>query len=30
MTDSKFAGLAEFRCIGTFRRGRVVAVAGEG
>ena len=29
MTDSKFAGLAEFRCIGPFRGGRVVAVAGD-
>ncbi len=29
MTDSKFAGLTEFRCIGPFRGGRVVAVAGD-
>ena len=29
MTDSKFAGIAEFRCIGPFRGGRVVAVAGD-
>ena len=29
MTDSKFAGLSEFRCIGPFRGGRVVAVAGD-
>ncbi len=29
MTDSKLAGLAEFRCIGPFRGGRVVAVAGD-
>ncbi len=29
MTDSKFAGLAEFRCIGPFRGGRVVAVGGD-
>ncbi|MCY3832478.1 MAG: glycosyl hydrolase [Chloroflexi bacterium] len=29
MTDSTFAGLAEFRCIGPFRGGRVVAVAGD-
>ncbi len=29
MTDSKFAGLAEFRCIGPFRGGRVVAVSGD-
>ncbi|MCY3979440.1 MAG: glycosyl hydrolase [Chloroflexi bacterium] len=29
MTDSKFVGLAEFRCIGPFRGGRVVAVAGD-
>ena len=29
MTDFKFAGLAEFRCIGPFRGGRVVAVAGD-
>ena len=29
MTDSKFAGLAKFRCIGPFRGGRVVAVAGD-
>ena len=29
MTDSNFAGLAEFRCIGPFRGGRVVAVAGD-
>ena len=29
MTQSKFAGLSEFRCIGPFRGGRVVAVAGD-
>ncbi len=29
MTDPKFAGLTEFRCIGPFRGGRVVAVAGD-
>ena len=29
MTDSNFAGLSEFRCIGPFRGGRVVAVAGD-
>ena len=29
MTPSKYAGLAEFRCIGPFRGGRVVAVAGD-
>ena len=29
MTPSNFAGLAEFRCIGPFRGGRVVAVAGD-
>ncbi len=29
MTDTNFAGLAEFRCIGPFRGGRVVAVAGD-
>ncbi len=29
MTDSPFAGLTEFRCIGPFRGGRVVAVAGD-
>ena len=29
MTDSEFAGLTEFRCIGPFRGGRVVAVAGD-
>ena len=29
MTPSKFAGLTEFRCIGPFRGGRVVAVAGD-
>ena len=29
MTPSKYDGLAEFRCIGPFRGGRVVAVAGD-
>ena len=29
MTEPNFAGLAEFRCIGPFRGGRVVAVAGD-
>ena len=29
MTPSQYAGLAEFRCIGPFRGGRVVAVAGD-
>ncbi len=29
MTDSKYDGLLEFRCIGPFRGGRVVAVAGD-
>ncbi len=29
MTDPNFAGIAEFRCIGPFRGGRVVAVAGD-
>lgn len=29
MTDKKYDGLLEFRCIGPFRGGRVVAVAGD-
>ena len=29
MIPSKYDGLAEFRCIGPFRGGRVVAVAGD-
>ena len=29
MTDSNFSGLSRFRCIGPFRGGRVVAVAGD-